>query len=68
MRDGGARMRASFATALSKAILCLNFRTSFVPAALFRFRWYRVVAFQDLRCHLLTCGQRPVSSPVFFSR
>lgn len=39
MGDGDARMKASFATALSKVILCLNFRTSFVPAALFRFRW-----------------------------
>jgi hypothetical protein len=40
MGDGDARMNASFATTLSKVILCLNFRTSFVPAALLRFRWY----------------------------
>jgi hypothetical protein len=40
MGDGDARMKASFATALFKVTLCLNFRTSFVPAALLRFRWY----------------------------
>jgi hypothetical protein len=40
MEDGDARMKASVATALSKVTLCLNFRPSFVPAMLFRFRWY----------------------------